>query len=413
VAHRIGGHAKAMVVTSSRLHAVRYKQAIDKYVADKGYQDVRALVAFSGKVIDGGDEYTESGMNGFPMSQTAKRFDTDEYQVMIVAEKYQTGFDQPLLHTMYVDKALNGLNAVQTLSRLNRYHPAKDECFVLDFRNEAEEITAAFAPYYEHAAAAPTEPNLMYDARTEMERHDVIRDADVEAFALAFVSRANDAHEKTEAALNPAVDRFEDLDEDDRDSFKDALDRFLRLYSFLAQVVDFTDVGLEKLFVYGRALQLKIREERASSIDVSDKVGLTHLRTEVTWSGDAGVDEPITEVTQFWGNRPLSEEALEALSVIVQEMNERHGSDLTEEHKLALDQYHEAFAAIPAVTDAAKNNEFDAFKKIAFAPLFLDTVINQMNANEEVFKLILADARMREAFTDYLARTVYDQAREG
>lgn len=253
----------------------------------------------------------------------------------------------------------------------------------------------------------------MYDARTRIGNYDVIRPDGVEAFAHAFVSNAKDAHEKTEAALNPAVDRFGDLSDDDQDAFRDALDTFLRLYSFLSQVVSFTDLELEKLYVYGRALQLKLREDRAAKLDISDKVELTHLRTEVTWEGDAGVNVPVHTQTQFWGNRPLSEDAEEALSVIVKEMNERHGSDLTEEHKLVLDQYHEAFSAIPAVIDAAQNNDdFDAFKKIAFAPLFLDTVINQMNANEEIFKLILADPRMREAFTEYLARTVYDEARD-
>jgi len=139
-AKKIGGKAKAMVVTSSRLHAVRYKLVLDRYIAEKGYGDLRTLVAFSGKVLDEGDEFTEPGMNAFPESETAERFAGDDYQVLIVAEKFQTGFDQPLLHTMYVDKVLTGLNAVQTLSRLNRIHPDKDATFVLDFRNEVEDI---------------------------------------------------------------------------------------------------------------------------------------------------------------------------------------------------------------------------------------------------------------------------------
>ena len=243
-------------------------------------------MAFSGTVIDGGDEFTEGGMNGFPMAETARRFDTDDYQVMIVAEKFQTGFDQPLLHTMYVDKTLNGLNAVQTLSRLNRIHPGKTETFVLDFRNDADDITDAFAPYYEHAVAIPTDPNLMYDARTVVQSFDVIRRDDVDAFATAFVSDAKDTHVKTEAALNPAVDRYTALDEDDQDDFKEALDTFIRVYSFLSQVVTFTDLAMEKLYIYSRALKLKIRDEAGERLDVSDKVELTHLRTEMTWEGD-------------------------------------------------------------------------------------------------------------------------------
>ena len=147
-ARKIAGRAKAIVVTSSRLHAVRYKQALDRYVREKGYEDVHTLVAFSGTVIDEGAEFTEPGMNRFPESQTPKQFEQGDYQVLVVAEKFQTGYDQPLLHTMYVDKPLKGLHAVQTLSRLNRIHPEKTGTFVLDFRNEVEEIQKAFEPYY-------------------------------------------------------------------------------------------------------------------------------------------------------------------------------------------------------------------------------------------------------------------------
>ena len=151
---KIGGKAKAMVVTRSRLHAVRYKNAFDKYIKEKGYdkgtQPIKALVAFSGTVKDeNGLEYTEAQMNGFGEKELPKKFDTDEYQLLLVAEKYQTGFDQPLLHTMYVDKRLKGLQAVQTLSRLNRKCPGKENTFILDFCNDPNEIQEAFKPYFE------------------------------------------------------------------------------------------------------------------------------------------------------------------------------------------------------------------------------------------------------------------------
>ena len=155
IKHRINGKAKAMIVTSSRLHAVRYKLAIETYIAEHGCGDVRPLVAFSGTVTDDGADYTEPSMNtdddGRPISETAlpTRFDSPDYQILIVAEKYQTGYDQPLLQTMYVDKTLEGLNAVQTLSRLNRPSPHKEAPLVLDFVNNPEEIRAAFAPYYD------------------------------------------------------------------------------------------------------------------------------------------------------------------------------------------------------------------------------------------------------------------------
>lgn len=147
VVHRIGGKAKAMIVTRSRLHAVRYKRAVDRYLAEKDYP-FKALVAFSGTVLDGGGDYTEANMNGFPEAQTAETFKRDEYRILIVAVTFQTGFDQPLLHTMYVDKKLGGVNAVQTLSRRNRVAPGKTETVVLDFANEVDEIQKAFEPYF-------------------------------------------------------------------------------------------------------------------------------------------------------------------------------------------------------------------------------------------------------------------------
>ena len=165
--HKIGGKAKAMVVTSSRLHAVKYKQAFDKYIAEKGYTGIKTLVAFSGMVIDPdapGVEYTEVGMNkGIREKELPERFGTEEYQVLLVAEKYQTGFDQPLLHTMYVDKRLAGIQAVQTLSRLNRTHPGKEDTFILDFVNETEEILQGFQPYYEQTIIGErAEPKQLY-----------------------------------------------------------------------------------------------------------------------------------------------------------------------------------------------------------------------------------------------------------
>ena len=189
----IGGKAKAMIVTRSRLHAVRYKLAVDKYLAERGYP-FKALVAFSGTVQDGGQSYTESGMNGFPEAQTAKTFEQPEYRFLIVANKFQTGFDQPLLHTMYVDKKLGGVNAVQTLSRLNRTHPEKKGTLVLDFANEADEIKAAFEPYYETTLLSEaTDPNLLYEIQTRLAGFPVYTEADVEAFAQGLLRPQGDA----------------------------------------------------------------------------------------------------------------------------------------------------------------------------------------------------------------------------
>src|SRR5207344_17934 len=179
----IGGKAKAMIVTRSRLHALRYRRAVDKYLAERTYP-FKAIVAFSGTVQDGGQSYTEPGMNGFPEAQTAKTFERSECRFLIVANKFQTGFDQPLLHTMYVDKKLGGVNAVQTLSRLNRTHPEKKGSMVLDFANEADEIKAAFEPYYETTLLSEeTDPNLLYEIQTQLAAFPVYTTTDVGGFA--------------------------------------------------------------------------------------------------------------------------------------------------------------------------------------------------------------------------------------
>ena len=200
----IGGRAKAMIVSRSRLHAVRYKLAVDQHLAELGHQ-FEALVAFSGTVQDGGQSYTEHGMNGIPEAQTAKTFESPECRLLIVANKFQTGFDQPLLQTMYVDKKLGGVNAVQTLSRLNRTHPDKPGTRVLDFANESDDIQAAFQPYCETTILSEaTDPNLLYELQTRLKAFPVYTDEDVEAFARVFFADGTTL-DQLYAALAPVV----------------------------------------------------------------------------------------------------------------------------------------------------------------------------------------------------------------
>jgi type I restriction enzyme R subunit len=198
-----------MVVTSSRLHAVRYKPALDSYIHHRqGYADVKTLVAFSGRVIADDGSWSEPGMNHLPESQTAKRFG-EEYQVLVVAEKFQTGFDQHLVLTMYVDKVLTGVNAVQTLSRLNRiFPPLKDETLVLelvlDFRNDGEDIVRAFEPYYGQTVAPPTDPNLLCDTHRRAFEYDVIHPDDIDATVTVLLTiGANTDHGGSTASWTP------------------------------------------------------------------------------------------------------------------------------------------------------------------------------------------------------------------
>ncbi|MCP3893448.1 MAG: type I restriction endonuclease subunit R, partial [Bacteroides sp.] len=250
-----------------RLHAVRYKQAFDKYIQDKDYTDVKTLVAFSGSVDDPdlpGVSYTEVGMNnGISEKGLPEAFDTNEYQVLLVAEKYQTGFDQPLLHTMYVDKKLSGIQAVQTLSRLNRTTAGKDDTFVLDFRNTEEEIDAAFKDFYEVTRAEElTDPHHLYRLQDQIDEHQVIHNNEVDDFCTVyFAPRRRESvhdHARMNNIIDQAVERYKGLDEDVQDEFKGLLVNFRNMYGFLSQVMPYQDTDLEKLYTYLRYLIKKL-----------------------------------------------------------------------------------------------------------------------------------------------------------
>ncbi|MDA8074646.1 MAG: type I restriction endonuclease [Actinomycetota bacterium] len=413
-AAKIAGQAKAMVVTSSRLHAVRYKQAIDAYIQKRGYLDLAVLVAFSGRVIDEHElSYSEAAMNGFPESQTAERFATSDYQVLIVAEKFQTGFDQPLLHTMYVDKVLTGLNAVQTLSRLNRIHPNKADTFVLDFRNETEDIVKAFEPYYGRTVAPPTDPNLLFDTRRRLDAYDVLRPEEIEATVDLLLAGDTKSHGKVYAVLDPAVERFSALGEEDRLGFRDALDKFVRTYSFLSQVVTFGDTKLERDYTYCRALASRLRDAASvERLDLGTEVELTHLKTEMTFEGSLSLDADDGEVRTIFGEGRgrQSDPQLEHLSEIVDELNERFGLNLDERDQLLFDQFEETWAADPDVVDQARSNTLENFR-LVFDHRFLDTVVSRMDENEAIFKRILDDKEFRQVLMDLYAGRVYRRAR--
>jgi hypothetical protein len=266
------------------LHAVRYHDQLKAYIKTQGY-DLGVLVAFSGGLIDEGDPrpVTEAKLNGFPDSQTVDHLAGDDYHVLVVAEKYQTGFDQPLLCAMYVDKVLTGLNAVQTLSRLNRIHPAKrqDDVFVLDFRNDADDIHDAFEPWYGKTIAPPTDPNLLYDTHRQLGEFGVLRPDEVLAFVAALFSSSGSAkHSDADVELQPAVERFRGVDEDEQETFRDALNRFTRTYAFLSQIVTFSDVKLERDYLFCKGLASYLRPEDAGSFDLGKQVELTHLRPD-------------------------------------------------------------------------------------------------------------------------------------
>ncbi|MFP4498337.1 MAG: UvrB domain 3-containing protein, partial [Vulcanimicrobiota bacterium] len=342
--HKIGGKAKAMVVTSSRPHVVRYKQAFDEYLKEKGYGDIKALVAFTSFTDEDGITWTEYDINKIGERELPEKFATDEYQILLVAEKYQKGFDQPLLHTMYVDKKLSGVRAVQTLSRLNRMHPGKEDTFVLDFVNEREDILKAFQPYYEETALSePTDPNILYDLKNKLDEFQVYWKSEVESFCKVFfkIKHSKKDHEELNKFIDPAIDRFNSLEEEKQDDFKHTLAVFLRAYSFLSQIMPFQDMELEKIFAYGKLLIRKLpRRDLSGKLKLDDEVALEYYRLQkinegaitLEIDGESSLD-PLKEAGQS-----KSKEELSPLSEIIQVLNERFGTDFTDADKLFFEQ---------------------------------------------------------------------------
>jgi type I restriction enzyme R subunit len=414
-AAKIGGQAKAMVVTASRLHAVRYKQALDRYIAGKGYKGLHTLVAFSGTVSDGVADYTEAGMNGFGEKQLPKHFRSSAYQILVVAEKYQTGYDEPLLHTMYVDKKLERVKAVQTLSRLNRKHALKDDTFILDFRNRTEDIQEGFRPFFTETIAEPTDPNLLYNASAILRDFDVIAEEDVEALAavLAAPKPPPDAHAALYTHLEPATGRFKALAEGKQREFREALDRYVRMYAFLSQVVPFADAALERLYAYARLLGRRIGPAKGTSLDIGADVELTHLRIELTGTHDLSLSDGAAMLPGFGGEGlgPQDEPPKAKLSEIIDLLNERFGLNLGKPDQLYFDQLKEEMVADPDLAAQAKANTLANFG-YGFDRVFTSKVVDRRHANEDLFRKLMDDDDFRRLAMDLLRPAVYDQLKQ-
>ena len=306
------------------------------------------------------------------------------------------------------------MNAVQTLSWLNRIHPDKKDTFVLDFRNETEDIQAAFAPWFERTEAIPTDPNLLWDTHRMQMGNPVIHVDEIPAAVSALLAGKNVAnHEQVYAALDPALTRFMELGEDDQDEFRDVLGRFVSLYGFIAQIVNFTDATLERDYVYCRALQARLPGRDAERIDIGSEVALTHLRTEQTFEGTAALTEGDGTIEAiFSGRGKQNDPDQEALSTIIETLNERFGTNLNEQDQLLFDQFEETWLADPEVGAQARNNEFDNFR-LVFDRMFLGTVVGRMDDNEAIFKRVLDDEDFRSTLMDLYAARVYDRLRQG
>ncbi|MBP7795884.1 MAG: DEAD/DEAH box helicase family protein [Elusimicrobiales bacterium] len=416
---KIGGKAKAMVVTASREHVVRYKLEFDRYLKEKNYKDIKAIVAFSGKVLLDGvpPEYTEAGMNKFSEKELPERFATAEYQILLVAEKYQTGYDEPLLHTMYVDKRLDGVRAVQTLSRLNRTCPGKEDTFILDFVNKREDILAAFQPYYEQTQLTDTtDPNKLYDLKNKLDSFQVIHQSDIDTFCDVFFKNKKlhtlQEHGQLNAIVDKAVERFKRLEKEEyKEDFINTLGVFVRLYAFLTQIVPFQDIELEKFYTYSRLLLKKLPgPDRSERYYIGDEVALEYYRLQKIAEGQITLQKdsdtaikPITEA----GTRKDKEEYA-PLSEIIKLLNERFGTDFTEADKLFFDQIEEEMVLDEKLGIQAKNNTIDNFK-YGFEDIFISKLVERMDQNQDIFNKIMDDKTFAAVVKEYLLRRVYNR----
>jgi type I restriction enzyme R subunit len=404
----IGGKAKAMIVTRSRLHAVRYKLAVDAYLKEQSYP-YKALVAFSGTVRDAGMDYTEASMNGIPETQTAGTFHSPEYRFLIVAEKFQTGFDEPLLHTMYVDKKLAGVHAIQTLSRLNRIHPDKADTMVLDFVNDADTIAEAFMPYYETTMLSEaTDPNLLYDLEARLKDYGIFEVADVNAFAEAFFGDAK--MDKLYSVLKPVVERWLALQDDERPTFRKTLTDYVNLYAFLGQLLTFTDADLEKLYVFARFLRRYLPLEPLKlPLDVQEKVDLESYRVSETFSGEIQIergDNTVDPATKP-GTGQQTVPQIDPLSAIIAELNDRFGAALSDEDRVTLGHLQDLLAADETLKASVRVNPPET-ARLAFNHIVEDRLQGIVETNFQLYKKVADD----KAFATVLVDWLFDQFRQ-
>jgi len=423
VRHKIDGRAKAMVVTGSRLEAVRYKKSFDRYIKEKQY-GFRTLVAFSGSLVDPDDplqeEVTEVGMNGGKIGekQLPSEFAKDGYGILIAADKYQTGFDQPLLQTMYVDKRLADVQAVQTLSRLNRTHPGKEDTFVLDFVNDTEEIQKAFQRYYDAPPLVMQQPEarLLYDLRAEIYGLHIVYETEVEQLAAVFFRprQTPTDHALLNSIIDKAVQRFQTAAPDQQEELRDRMEAFSRLYSFLSQVIPFGDSKLEKLDAYLRFLGTKIGARPGSGrLNLDDEVKLKYYRLQkiseshITLDpGRRGALDPPTDV----GSGRIEDEQV-PLSRIVDVINQRFGTDFTPNDELFWDQVREDATADETVRGAGEANTRDNFAYV-FDRKLEELVINRMDRNSAQAVRFLDNPEIRDVITRLIRDQVYDRIQD-
>jgi len=412
--NKIGGEARAMVVTSGIERAIQYFHAIRDYLAERK-SPYRAIVAFSGEHEYGGAKVTEASLNGFPSSQIADKIQEHPYRFLICADKFQTGYDEPLLHTMYVDKVLSGIKAVQTLSRLNRAHPKKHDVFVLDFMNDAETIQKAFAAYYRTTILAEeTDPDKLHDLKSALDGYQVYSPAQIEELVRLYLGGAD--RDRLDPILDACVaDYREQLDEDGQVDFKGKAKAFLRTYGFLSQVLPYTNADWEKLSIFLIFLVPKLPApiEEDLSKGILEDIDMDSYRVEKQAVARIQLPDEDAEIEPVptAGSGHKAEPELDRLSNIIKAFNDQFGNipwtDKDRVHKLITEEIPARVAADPRYQNARKNSDRqnakiehdEALKRVMTAVLKDDT---------ELFKQFMDNEGFRRWMTDTVFRLTYE-----
>ena len=419
VMQELGGQAKAMVITASRQGAVKYRQAFEEYINKKGYEGIHALVAFSGKVKlpDDETEYTEASMNGFPEDRLTREFDTDAYQVLLVANKYQTGFDQPKLCAMYVLKKLKGVNAVQTLSRLNRIcAPYDKKTFVLDFVNTYEEIKNAFAPYYTTTLLSNSvTPSAVYDLEAKIDAYAILDPADIEAANEILYAQKVSGKDKQRLTffLQKSKKLLDGFEYEEQRNCVAIMRSFVRFYEFLLQASSFEDTDLHKKYNYIAYLLAYINikhpgggfnlDGKIKATNFVQKKGEEHTKTKLV--ADPVMKLPIAE------HFALTEDKEKRLSEIIDEINSRTGKNYDNDVVVkAMLQIRDILLKSDKLKTSAKNNTQKDFEFSYFDDID-DALIEGLSQNQDFFSLMLSNDEMKREVLGIFSDEIYKSLR--
>ena len=413
-AKTIGGKGRAMLVTPSRLHCVRYKLEFDRQMKEMGLP-YRCLVAFSNTVhdTDNGQDYTENGMNELPPSTSiADSFKSPEYRILIVSNKFQTGFDEPLLQTMYVDKRLDGLQCVQTLSRLNRVTTGKTDTLVLDFVNEPEQIQEAFQQYYQTTTLAEeTDPNRLHDLQTELQAFDLYDEGIIDAFCEVFYD-AQKPDELLQGILDRIIERWSELETDDRERFRSTLQSYIRLYGYISQLITFTDIALEKLYIFGHSLNKKLpKREHPDLQDVLGSVDLDSFRVQrIHDSLQLSLEERDSEVEGIGSDiATRTEPAQDFLSNIIDVLNDAHQTDFTPEDRVDLASMHQKMHENAELRQVIEGDNSESNKRYKFDEVFDAILLGFVNSKLDLYKK-LSQPEIKADLKRHLYRKYQEQS---